>query len=200
MNQKRSRVRKMTIVATALIAGAALIGAACGGGTSSGDKTSTAVAKGGAPTSAVTKAASTTASGTPTKAAGTTPATTTAATGTTPAAGGTSSVNVGTTAIGKVVVDSKGMTLYTFKNDVANSGKSSVPAAIQPNWPPLTASASGAETKGAGLTGDVGTASLDDGTKVVTYKGLPLYHFKGDAAAGDTKGDKVAGIWFVAVP
>ena len=196
MNQKRSRVRKMTIVATTLIAGAALIGAACGGGTSSGDKTSTAVAKGGAPTSAVTKAASTTASGTPTKAAGTT----TAAAGTTPAAGGTSSVNVGTTAIGKVVVDSKGMTLYTFKNDVANSGKSSVPAAIQPNWPPLTASASGAETKGAGLTGDVGTASLDDGTKVVTYKGLPLYHFKGDAAAGDTKGDKVAGIWFVAVP
>jgi predicted lipoprotein with Yx(FWY)xxD motif len=36
--------------------------------------------------------------------------------------------------------------------------------------------------------------------KIVTYKGLPLYHFVNDAAVGDTKGDKLGGIWFVAVP
>lgn len=199
MYQNRKRTRTMMLAATALIAGVAILGAACGGGTSSADKTSTAVAKGGASTPATTKAATT-----PTKAA----TTSTAAAGTTPAATGTAksgttsgaSVNVGDTAIGKVLTDNKGMTLYTFKNDVAGSGKSTVPAAIAPNWPPLTASASGAETKGTGVTGDLGSAALDDGTKIVTYKGLPLYHFINDKVAGDTKGDKLAGIWFVAVP
>jgi predicted lipoprotein with Yx(FWY)xxD motif len=107
---------------------------------------------------------------------------------------------VGDTAIGNVLVDNKGMTLYTFKNDVAGSGKSAVPAAILANWPPLLASASGAETNGAGVAGDLGTASLDDGTKIVTYKGLPLYHYVNDVAPGDTKGDKLGGIWFAAVP
>jgi len=118
----------------------------------------------------------------------------------TPAAGATgdATVNVGDTAIGKVLIDDKGFTLYTFKNDVAGDGKSAVPAAILPNWPPLVATA--AATKGAGVTGDLGTATLDDGTKVVTYKGLPLYHFINDEAPGDTKGDKVADIWFVALP
>lgn len=115
-----------------------------------------------------------------------------------PAAAGDATINVGDTAIGKVLVDDKGFTLYTFKNDVAGDGKSAVPAAILPNWPPLVATE--AATKGAGVTGDLGTATLDDGTKVVTYKGLPLYHFINDEAPGDTKGDKVADIWFVALP
>ena len=193
MSTQRSRFGKIAFGATALIAGAALIAAACGGGTSDKDKTATAAAKGGttpAATTAATKAAATAAA---TSAAAATPAPT-------PAAGATgkATVNVGDTAIGKVLVDDKGFTLYTFKNDVVNSGKSAVPAAILPNWPPLVATA--AATKGADVTGDLGTATLDDGTKVVSYKGLPLYHFINDKAPGDTKGDKVANIWFVAVP
>ena len=187
MSTQRSRFGKIAFGATALIAGAALIAAACGGGTSDKDKTATAAAKGGTTPAATTAA---------TKAAATAAATSAA----TPAAGATgkATVNVGDTAIGKVLVDDKGFTLYTFKNDVVNSGKSAVPAAILPNWPPLVATA--AATKGADVTGDLGTATLDDGTKVVSYKGLPLYHFINDKAPGDTKGDKVASIWFVAVP
>jgi predicted lipoprotein with Yx(FWY)xxD motif len=180
LSTQRSRFGKIAFGATALIAGAALVAAACGGGTSDKDKTATAAAKGG-----------------------TTPAATTAATKTAATAAATSAatkatVNVGDTAIGKVLVDDKGFTLYTFKNDVVSSGKSAVPAALLPNWPPLVATA--AATKGADVTGDLGTATLDDGTKVVSYKGLPLYHFINDKAPGDTKGDKVANIWFVAVP
>ena len=203
MYQKQNRRRTLAVMATGLIAGIALLGAACGGGTSSADKTSTAVAKGGASTPGATKAAGSTSATTPTKAAGTPTkaAGTPAASGTSPSGTtGGASVNVGDTTIGKVVVDNKGFTLYTFKNDVPGSGKSTVPAAILPNWPPLTASASGAETKGTGVTGELGSAALDDGTKIVTYKGLPLYHFVNDKAVGDTKGDKLGGIWFVAVP
>jgi predicted lipoprotein with Yx(FWY)xxD motif len=31
----------------------------------------------------------------------------------------------------------------------------------------------------------------------VTYGGKPLYHFAGDTAAGDTKGQGLNGLWFV---
>ena len=54
MYQKQNRRRTLAIAATGLIAGIALLGAACGGGTSSADKTSTAVAKGGASTPGAT--------------------------------------------------------------------------------------------------------------------------------------------------
>jgi predicted lipoprotein with Yx(FWY)xxD motif len=39
-----------------------------------------------------------------------------------------------------------------------------------------------------------------DARSMVTYKGSPLYHFKGDQAAGDTKGNGVGGVWSVVVP
>ncbi len=196
MIQGRTRFTKLALGATALLAATALVAAACSSGTSNADKTATAGAKGGttpaatkaagAPTAAATKAATT-------PAAGSTTAATTAA-----GATGKATVNVGDTAIGKVLVDDKGFTLYTFKNDVANSGKSAVPAAIAANWPPLVAPAAAA--KGTGVTGDLGTATLDSGAKIVSYKGVPLYHFINDTAVGDTKGDKLGGIWFVAVP
>ena len=39
-----------------------------------------------------------------------------------------------------------------------------------------------------------------DGGKQLTYKGMPLYFYKGDLKAGDTKGNGVGGVWFVAKP
>ena len=38
----------------------------------------------------------------------------------------------------------------------------------------------------------------DDGSTQVTYDGWPLYYFKNDAAAGDTKGQGLGEVWFVA--
>lgn len=196
---RTSKPNKPALGAIGMLAGAALIAAACSSGTSSADKTATAAKGAGstpAATSAATKAAATTAATTAATKAATT-------TSTTPAAGGTAAtgatINIGTTAIGQVLVDSKGFTLYTFKNDVAGSGKTAA-TALLPNWPPIMATTTAA-TEGPGVTGALGTATLDDGTtKIVTYKGVPLYHFKNDTAPGDTKGDKLAGIWFAALP
>ena len=42
--------------------------------------------------------------------------------------------------------------------------------------------------------------SRDDGREQVTYNGLPLYYFANDKAPGDTKGQGVGGVWFVAAP
>ena len=41
---------------------------------------------------------------------------------------------------------------------------------------------------GSGVAGTLATIPRDDGTLQVTYRGVPLYFFSGDTAAGDTKG------------
>ncbi len=187
-------------MAVATLAGAAaLLAAACGGGTSSADKTATAAAKTGATTPASTKPAATSAA---TKAATTPPAgvttVATAAAGVTPPAATTGGgVKVADSTLGKIFVDARGFTLYTFTNDVAGNGKSAAEA-LTAVWPPLSLDA--APSGVAGATGAWAVFTRADGKKHVTYKGLPLYFFVNDKAPGDTKGDKVAGVWFVAVP
>jgi len=90
------------------------------------------------------------------------------------------------------------MTLYTYNNDVANSGKSAVSGGLLQAWPALTL-ASGTPAKPSGLAGDLATITRDDGSKQVTYKGLPLYLFQRDQKPGDVTGQNVAG-FVVAVP
>ena len=46
----------------------------------------------------------------------------------------------------------------------------------------------------------VGTADLPDGTKIVTYNGMPLYYWINDAQMGDTTGQGVGGVWYVVSP
>ncbi|MDE3096668.1 MAG: hypothetical protein KGK07_11810 [Chloroflexota bacterium] len=185
-------------VGVLLLSGAALTAAACGSGTSSSDKTATAAA-GAAPASTAAAATPTAQAAAPTAAA----ASATSATGATvklaAAPAGASLKDETGAAVTQYLTDGSGMTLYTYKNDVANSGKSAVPANILPNWPPLTI-ASGAPTAGAGVTGTLGTMTGPDGSTWVTYNGKPLYHFKGDAAPGDTKGEGLLNVWYVAGP
>jgi predicted lipoprotein with Yx(FWY)xxD motif len=198
MDTRGTRWSKLALGVTALLACGAIT-AACSSGTSSADKTATA-AKGGVTTPAATKAAATS---TGTKAA-TTPAATTGATKapSTPAAGttqpsGATGVKVGDTALGKVLTDAKGFTLYTFQNDVAGNGKSAAEA-LAAVWPPLSLDA--APSNIAGASGVWAVFTRADGKKQVTYKGLPLYTYASDQAPGDTKGDKVGGVWFATVP
>ena len=35
---------------------------------------------------------------------------------------------------------------------------------------------------------------------MVTYKGLPLYYYKGDKNPGDTNGNNIGGVWSVVKP
>jgi predicted lipoprotein with Yx(FWY)xxD motif len=53
---------------------------------------------------------------------------------------------------------------------------------------------------GAGASGAITLVTRDDGKMQVAYKGLPLYYFNKDAAAGDVNGQGVGGVWFVAAP
>src|ERR1700759_1047565 len=97
------------------------------------------------------------------------------------------------TAKGKTLVDSKGMTLYTFDKDAG--GKSMCNGPCAENWPPLMASASDK------ASGDWTVITRDDGKMMWAYKGKPLYAWKKDTKPGDTTGDGfLNGAWHMATP
>jgi predicted lipoprotein with Yx(FWY)xxD motif len=108
--------------------------------------------------------------------------------GTDSTGGGNATVGVSTTGVGKVLVDSKGHTLYLFEKD---SGTKSVCAgACALNWPPLRAN--GAPTAADGAKASlVATTKRSDGTSQVTYNGHPVYRYQGDMKPGDTVGQGV---------
>jgi predicted lipoprotein with Yx(FWY)xxD motif len=103
-------------------------------------------------------------------------------------------IDLKSTDLGTILVDGSGRTLYVFTPDSA--GTPTCYDTCAASWPALTTDA--APTLGDGLDAeDFATAARTDGTTQVTFYGHPLYHFAGDAAAGDTKGQGVAGKWFV---
>lgn len=94
-----------------------------------------------------------------------------------------------------VLVDAKGMTLYTFDKDASGSGKSVCNGQCAINWPPLLA----AETDKP--SGDWSIVTRDDGKKQWAYKGKPLYLWIKDAKPGDKTGEGMASnTWHVAKP
>ena len=95
--------------------------------------------------------------------------------------------SVGT--IGTVLVaGSSGMTVYQFAKDVKDSKTSACTGTCITKWPAVTVTAGGTPSAGTGVTGSLGTITRDDGSLQVTYNGLPLYTFTGDAAPGQANG------------
>lgn len=90
---------------------------------------------------------------------------------------------------GKVLVDAKGMTLYTFDKDEA--GKSNCYDNCAKNWPPAAAMANDQPT------GDLTIVKRDDGTMQWADDGKPLYTFVKDAKPGDVTGDNVGNVWHI---
>lgn len=90
-----------------------------------------------------------------------------------------------------VLADSKGMTLYTFDKDTANSGKSVCNDGCIQAWPALKA---GADAKAAG---DFTVITRDDGSKQWAHKGKPLYYWVSDKKAGDKTGDNFKDVWHI---
>jgi predicted lipoprotein with Yx(FWY)xxD motif len=84
---------------------------------------------------------------------------------------------------GKVLVDSKGFTLYYFEKD--KGGKSACYGACANVWPPLTGTPEG---KGGTVASEFGTTKRSDGTVQVTYAGWPLYTYAADTEPGEDKG------------
>lgn len=114
-----------------------------------------------------------------------------------PAAGGEASPTAAATTVsaaespelGAVLVDSEGLTVYSFAKD--SGTMSSCYGACAEAWPPVTTE--GAPTSGEGATSSqLGTTKRKDGTTQVTYAGHPLYTFVEDKSPGEANGNGVS--------
>lgn len=140
----------------------------------------------------------------PTSAPTAVPATAPAATSAPQATEATASATVKTakvmtadSSLGKILVDEAGWTLYMYTKD--SDGTTVCYDKCATAWPPLL-------TKDKAAAGDgvdaalLGTTTRKDGTLQVTYKGMPLYYYAKDKAAGDVTGQDVGSVWYVLAP
>jgi len=95
-------------------------------------------------------------------------------------------VSVHKTALGRVIADARGHTLYLFEKD--KRGMSSCYGACAAYWPAVL---TGAKPRaGAGVRASLlGVTKRADGRRQVTYAGHPLYTFVGDTKPGQTAGE-----------
>jgi predicted lipoprotein with Yx(FWY)xxD motif len=102
--------------------------------------------------------------------------------------------------LGRILVDSKGITLYDFVQDKGTT--STCYGACAALWPPLI-------TKGKPIAGPgvraslLGTTKRKDGKLEVTYNGHPLYYFVTDRKPGQTTGQGISQFgapWWVLSP
>ena len=111
------------------------------------------------------------------------------------AAGG-ATISLSTTALGDIIVEDEGKTVYAFTPDTA--GVSTCYDECATSWPPLLAEDGATPTAGEGLDASkLTTVDRTDGTKQIKYGDWPLYYFAGDSAAGDTNGQGLGTKWYV---
>jgi len=96
-----------------------------------------------------------------------------------------------------VLIDAQRKTLYYFTADSATQSACSSSCAQM--WPPLLFAGSGAPSSSTSLAGKL-SVQMDANGSQVEYNGHPLYTFSGDTAPGQTNGEGLFGMWFVAAP
>ncbi|HXO58266.1 MAG TPA: hypothetical protein VN834_00570 [Candidatus Acidoferrum sp.] len=110
-------------------------------------------------------------------------------------------IGVGSTRLGSVLVDGKGRTVYLFVADSGTKSSCNSSACVQ-YWPPVVTT--GAPQAGGGANASLlGTTIRQDGKTQITYAGHPLYYFVSDTKAGDVSGQGVNGFggpWYVVSP
>ena len=109
-------------------------------------------------------------------------------------------VRVENSALGEILVDAQGRTLYLFK---ADSGRvSACDGACAAAWPPLLAHGNPRVADGANLS-LLSTIRRSSGARQLTYNGHPLYLYAGDPRPGDVNGQGVTAFgapWYTLSP
>jgi len=89
--------------------------------------------------------------------------------------------------IGRALVNTSGMTIYTPKTPAERTGNIKCTGSCLSFWFPVTASS--VNPGSGGLPGKLGTVHRPDGKSQLTYNGRPLYTFRLDTAAGQVHGN-----------
>ena len=109
-------------------------------------------------------------------------------------------VSTGTTTLGTVLTDARGMTLYYFLPEKSGTLGACTGGCLTV-WPPLTVS--GSPSAASAVTGTLGVVSVTvngAATSEVTYNGWPLHTYSGDSGPGQTNGQGIENMWFAAEP
>lgn len=101
-------------------------------------------------------------------------------------------LTVRSSGVGTVLANAGGMTLYTYKEDVA--GKSACYERCARKWQPAEAA------PGAVGNGRLTIIERRDGKRQYAYDGKALYGWVKDKAPGDATGHKLGEVWYVARP
>lgn len=89
------------------------------------------------------------------------------------------------TAVGKILVNGAGSTVFAFTRDSRNHDRCAAINGCPGVWPLVTSS--GRPTVGSGVKRSLaGTIKLPGGARQVTYAGHPLYTYIGSSGPGDT--------------
>jgi predicted lipoprotein with Yx(FWY)xxD motif len=103
--------------------------------------------------------------------------------------------------LGRRIVDKDGKSLYFFSNDA--NGQSNCTGGCSTIWPVFYVDSATATFSQGLSASDFKTIVLPSGQKQTTFKGWPLYYYAPNGTqeqAGQTGGEGVGGIWFVAKP
>jgi predicted lipoprotein with Yx(FWY)xxD motif len=199
-------VRKSYLAIGALALLAVLVIAGCGGG---GSNSSSATTSEPEPASTTAESEATTETAAAPEGSDSAAETKQAAAAEKPAESGAGASGATTAAVvkvtntddlGKVIVESKGMTLYDFHKDKGTT--SSCYGACAEAWPPLLTTGK-PKAMGGAEPSLLGTTKRKDGTVQVTYNGHPLYGFVEDKKPGETNGNDVTAFgaeWYALEP
>jgi len=110
---------------------------------------------------------------------------------------GSTAVDLRKTALGSILVDARGRSLYLFEAD--RKGASMCNTQCASYWPPLTTRTAAHAGKGVKAS-LLGLTRKRNGVRQVTYAGHPLYTFVGDKRPGQTTGEGLKNFgaeWYV---
>jgi predicted lipoprotein with Yx(FWY)xxD motif len=95
-------------------------------------------------------------------------------------------VSVANSALGRIIVDKKGRTLYLFEKD--KNRRSACYGQCATYWPPLLTQGKPV-ARGGARQSLLGMTRRANGSQQVTYAGHPLYRFVQDRKPGQTNGE-----------
>ncbi len=99
---------------------------------------------------------------------------------------GAAKIGVASSALGRIVVDSRGRTLYLFEKD--KNRRSACYGQCATYWPPLLTHGK-PMARGGARQSLLGMIRRANGSQQVTYAGHPLYRFVQDRKPGQTNGE-----------
>lgn len=106
------------------------------------------------------------------------------------------------TALGNILTNGRGFTLYAFSRDGRNHDRCVSIGGCTGTWPPLMTSAG--PLHGPGIKSRLlGTIKLPSGARQVTYAGHPLYTYIADGGPGQTfyvGVSQFGGTWYAVNP